>query len=305
MFDVIYIAFIGLGVVVGLFAGLIGVGGGWLLTPTLSLLGFPATQAVGTSLTQMVGTAVLGASRHRKHGGIHARIAVAITIPLIVGVHLGRFGLTELTSAGIADHFIRGAHFLLTIGIGTYMFRETSRAQAEPDGGAARVTWLPQVGPLLRDRDVTIPVYVPILGGLVAGLLSGIMGIGGGLLLVPIMIYVIGMSVVAAVATNLVCIVFGSINGAIGYGLQGEVDLIGAIAIVTGSYVGSLVGVKLAHRSDPRKIRRLFSLLMMMMATAIILQFLGLSATVPYLIFIGAATLSISAIAHAVGRPEP
>lgn len=253
-----------LGFVVGLLSGLLGIGGGWLITPSLNAFGLPMTSAVATGLAQMSGTSLLALNRHRKHGNVDFKLGIIIGISMILSVNFGKSILLYLEKSGHAGLLTRGLYITLLSAVSFGMFKELF--QKKEKGKTFFLTFFfsfLKKGPIVDLPRFKIKAHLLLLIflGIFAGLLSGIMGVGGGFILVPAITFLLGLPTLAAVATSLVCVFFSGASGSYFYTLAGKVHWKIALIIIAGSFFGSLIGVSSTKYIKERSLRFLFALL--------------------------------------------
>ena len=297
-----------LGIVVGTFSGLLGLGGGWLITPALNILGFPASTAVGTTLTQMMGSSSMGALKHWRLGNLRPALATVVVVPLIMGVLTGKSVMSHLAELNLEDSVLRHLHLGLGIFLAFTILREvlsknssTESKQPKTAGTVEKKIHLPLWGPrLVLQQGIVIPYYGIIIMAFTGGLASALMGIGGGLIMVPSMIYIFGIPTVTAVATNLACIFFGTSVGAVTYYLDGNVQIQPALLLMMSSATGSYIGAALSAVIDPKKLRLFFGLLLVVSTSSIILKQLDYSLLAQITIFGGASLLWILILAPVI-----
>ncbi|MFW7379576.1 MAG: sulfite exporter TauE/SafE family protein [Oligoflexus sp.] len=299
-----------LGMMVGILSGLLGVGGGVLLTPALHVLGMPMPLAVGTTLTQMVASSFTGASKHFRQKNIVFPIALVFGLPALLGVWFGRNVMVFLDRQGSADTWTS----LLYIGflgyIGYNMYRRTQRMVAlasaqndptklHPRPRLLRRLWL--IGPRLKWKGFeSIPIVTPVLLGLSVGLISSLTGLGGGFFYVPVMISFLSLSTTQAIGTSLVCVFLGSLVGAIGYFFADMVDVPVAVTLAIASSIGGVIGASATQYVKGHSIRYLFTFLVWTAAVSMIFRRVGFPTASYYLLFSSAALVVVLAVANAI-----
>jgi uncharacterized membrane protein YfcA len=252
-----------LGFVVGLLSGLLGIGGGWLITPSLNAFGLPMTSAVATGLAQMSGTSLLALNRHRKHGNVDFKLGLIIGVSMILSVNIGKSILLYLEKSGYAGLLTRGLYITLLSTISIAMFKELlQKKEKEKTFFLAFFSFLKK-GPTVNLPRFKTEAHLLLLVflGVFAGLLSGIMGVGGGFILVPAITFLFGLPTLAAVATSLVCVFFAGASGSYFYTLAGKVHWKIALIIIAGSFFGSMIGVSSTKYIKERSLRFLFAFL--------------------------------------------
>jgi len=268
-----------LGVAIGAIAGFFGVGGGFLLTPLLNaLFGVPYSVAVGSGLSQMAGLSAAASVRHGYLGGIDLRLGLICVVGASAGAEvgaqaleaLGRRGDVSLLGATLpVEALVMSAAYAVTLGfMGTRIWGEARKTSASRDTDSEPHTQLAQ-----RLRSLRLPpmVALPASGiefvsvwgiaavTFISGVASGFLGVGGGFILMPAMIYVIGVPTVVAVGTSLFQMIFVSAYGAFSHSMKGNVDPVLSLLLLVGSVVGTQVGASLTRRFDPVKVRSAFA----------------------------------------------
>jgi hypothetical protein len=274
--NVFYLLAIGGGV--GLLSGLIGVGGGFLLTPLLIFLGIPPTIAVGTGSNQVVAASVSGAMAHWRRGNVDLAMGAVLLAGGIVGSTLGVWMFRVLRALGQIDLVISLFYVVFLSAIGFLMLVESVRAwQRSRNPSAPRRKlhqhYLVHRLPLrmrFRRSKLYISALVPFGLGLIAGVLTAIMGVGGGFLMVPAMIYLVGMPTSVVVGTSLFQIIFVTANVTflLAVGTH-TVDLILAAVLMVGSVVGAQFGTRLGVKLRGEHLRALMGLLVLAVAARV------------------------------------
>ena len=274
--DVFYLLAIGGGV--GLLSGLIGVGGGFLLTPLLIFLGIPPTIAVGTGSNQVVAASVSGALAHWRRGNVDLAMGAVLLAGGIVGSTLGVWMFRVLRALGQIDLVISLFYVVFLSAIGFLMLVESVRAwQRSRNPSAPRRKlhqhYLVHRLPLrmrFRRSKLYISALVPFGLGLIAGVLTAIMGVGGGFLMVPAMIHLVGMPTSVVVGTSLFQIIFVTANVTflLAVGTH-TVDLILAAVLMAGSVVGAQFGTRLGVKLRGEHLRALMGLLVLAVAARV------------------------------------
>ena len=265
---------IALGGVVGLLSGMFGVGGGFLTTPLLIFYGIPPTVAVASATTQITGASVSGAYAHWKRGGVDFRMGGAMIAGGLVGTLTGAGIFRLLQNSGQIDLLIGFLYVILLGGIGGLMLKDalvalgwiTAAASAAPKRHNKWVASLP-----LRWRFYASGLYIsplaPMALGFVAGILTVLLGIGGGFILVPAMIYILGMAARVVIGTSLVMILAISAVTTFILALTTQsVDIVLAGLLLLGGVVGAQYGARLATRMKPDLLRLALSLIILAVA---------------------------------------
>jgi len=262
------LAVLGLGV--GVVAGMFGVGGGFLLTPLLSVLfRLPLPVAVGTGLCQMIGVATAALVRHQKLGQGEIKMDWMMLAGSLLGVGLGAQAVQVLEQGGVvsvAGHAVPAAKLWLSLGyltllggVAAWMRQDAGRASASDTARLAPLTSLSLPGATRLPRT-NVVVSAPAIGylGLSMGFLSGLLGIGGGVALMPILLYGIGMPIRNAAGTGILVLLATCLAGTALHARLGHVRLDMALVLLVGSSLGAQIGAQLTARMDSRRLRGLF-----------------------------------------------
>lgn len=250
---------------VGILSGMFGVGGGFLTTPLLILYGIPPTVAAASATTQVTGASVSGVLAHWQRGGVDARMGALLVLGGLMGSLAGAGVFAVLESAGQMDTVIAIMYVVLLAGIGGLMARDAWTAISAKRSGAPLVARKRRHHPIvaslpMRWRFYASGLYIsplaPIALGFVAGILTVLLGVGGGFILVPAMIYLLGMATRVVVGTSLFQILFVTAITTMVHALTTHaVDIVLAGLLLIGSVVGAQMGTRLASRLPPDWLR--------------------------------------------------
>ncbi|MDA8088112.1 MAG: sulfite exporter TauE/SafE family protein [Nitrospiraceae bacterium] len=292
---------VGLGLVVGLLSGLFGVGGGFLMTPLLIMLGIPSTVAAATDSNQIVAASTSGTFAHWKVGNVDFKMGIYLLAGGFAGGLAGVQAMKMLRAMGDADFVIKMTYVVMLGVVGGYMFLESIWSMRKKEGeGAARLSSRPgktkpsRIGAFLSSlplqtrfekSGVTHSALVPVaLGGLV-GLLAAVMGVGGGFLMVPVMVYMLRMPMHVVVGTSLFQILFTCIEVTF---LQAwtnhTVDFVLAVLLLVGSTLGAQIGVIAGRRLKGDQLKILLALIVLVVTVKMVLE---LTITPPLMLGMG------------------
>ena len=273
-------ALAGLGLFIGYVAGMFGVGGGFLLTPLLMYgFGVPAPIAVGSALSQKCGTAIASFLKYRSLERGEPRIDLVMLGGSLLGVDAGTRLLTALTGLGnwrigggpgapVVNVVLDVLFIVMLSGTALYTFVDVSRSfrsgvrrgDRTIPGPLARVRIPPYIDlPHVQLDQVSVPLLAYL--GFVLGMASGLMGIGGGILLLPILLYGFGLSMRNAAGTGILLLLLTVSVGTFEQALRGYVSLRLAMAILIGSSIGSQLGALTTHFLPNRVLRLIFGIL--------------------------------------------
>ena len=272
---------VGLGMLTGLLSGMFGVGGGFLTTPLLIFYGVPPTVAAASAASQVTGASVSGLLAHSKHGGVDYRMGGVLVVGGVVGTGIGAALFRVLQRLGQIDTVIDMLYVVLLGTIGGLMARESLQTLRASRSGqsipARKRRHHPLVSNLpLRWRFYRSGLYIsplaPLLLGLMTGVLTMLMGIGGGFIMVPAMLYILGMSAGMVVGTSLFQILFVTIATTMMHALTTKaVDLVLAGLLLLGSVTGAQIGAALAQRISPVRLRLVLALIVLGVAARMVL----------------------------------
>jgi len=271
-----------LGFAVGLLSGMFGIGGGFLTTPLLIFYGIPPTVAVASATTQITGASVSGAMVHMRRGGVDLKMAGVMIVGGLFGSLVGAGIFRILQSRGQVDVVISFLYVLILGWIGTIMLKESltalaivgpKTAEAKPPRHNRWVASLP-----LRWRFYSSGLYIspiaPLAIGFVAGVMTVLLGIGGGFILVPAMIYLLGMPARVVIGTSLVMILTVSAGTTMIHALTTRaVDIVLAALLLAGGVIGAQYGAVLTTRLKPDYLRLALAVIILLVALR---MFLGL-----------------------------
>tara|TARA_Y100001970_G_scaffold286625_1_gene409282 strand:- start:1716 stop:2552 length:837 start_codon:yes stop_codon:yes gene_type:complete len=251
-------------------SGLFGVGGGFLMTPLLIFMGIPPSTAVGTEAVQILGSSVSGAIAHGRKKNIDYEIGIFLLIGGIFGSTVGVIIFNFLKESGNIDLIINILYVIFLATIGILMLIESTlsilRKEEVQVRKKKRRTFLDYMPMKLRFKrsKIYISIFLPITIGIIVGLLSALMGVGGGFIMVPAMIYLFRMNTISAIGTSLFQIVFITLNVSILQATYNQsVDLILAIFLLIGGVIGAQFGSKLTSRFRGEQIRVLLAIIVM------------------------------------------
>ena len=251
-------AMIAIGGITGLLSGLFGVGGGFLLTPLLMFAGISPMVAAASDSAQIVAASTAGTVAHSRGGTVDYKMAVVLFVGGSFGSFAGVDLLRWLNSLGPANSVIRVLYVVLLGGVGIFMFFESLRTWRRGAYMAERRfrpirkrTWLDALPfPMAFPKsEIEISLLVPLLMGLIGGLLASLMGVGGGFIMVPLMLYVLGMRMHVVAGTSLLQILFTCMLVTVLQASQNyTVDFILAFLLAIGSTAGAMLGARVGRR---------------------------------------------------------
>jgi hypothetical protein len=313
--------FVGFGVLIGVLFGFFGMGGSFLVTPALLVMGYPTRVAVGSGLAFVFGTSVIATLKHRDLGQVDYKLGVSMIIGTTAGIEVGKEIVLHLEEIGLAGGIISVTYVVLLGGIGAFVTYEAvsggggggvSHDAAESDDGddeeiprIAQILQSYRIPPMLELRGgITASLWVILAVAFATGLLSGFLGVGGGFIRMPALFYVIGVPVPVAVGTDLFEIVFSGGLGSFLYAQSGGVDLSIVVPLLAGSALGARIGSAATDIVDEGEIKVYFGVMLLLGAVAVALRQIGESFgyeilnSVSFVIIIGAALLVSGAVVY-------
>ena len=264
---------LGLGGLTGLLSGLFGIGGGFLMTPLLILIGIPPTVAVATGTNQIAASSFSGVLSHWRRGTVDFKMGLVLLCGGLAGSALGVQLFAALRAAGQAELFVSLAYVVFLGIVGGLMLVESlSRLLRRRSGAAAsraprkRHGWVHGLPFRMRFRasNLYISAIPPVLVGMFVGVLAAIMGVGGGFIMVPAMIYLLGMATTVVIGTSMFQILFVAAATTMMHAIVTQaVDAVLAVILIVGGVIGAQIGVRLAPRLNAEQLRVLLAALVL------------------------------------------
>ena len=309
--------FVGFGVLIGLLFGFFGMGGSFLVTPALLVMGYPTDVAVASGLAFVFGTSVIATLKHRDLGQVDYKLGVLMIAGTTAGIEVGRIGLHFMQDLGVANTFVSVTYVALLGGIGAFI---TRNALTGGDGGISHDAEaedpskeeLPEIAQTIQSYEippmmslrggVTVSLWMILLVAFATGLLSGLLGVGGGFIRMPALFYLVGVPVPVAVGTDLFEIVFSGGIGSFLYAMDGAVDLTIVAPLLAGSAFGARLGAAATSIVEEEEIKVYFGVMLLLGAVAVAVREIGGVVEMPILdvvsliIIVGAATLVSGAV---------
>lgn len=289
---------LGIGGIVGLLSGMFGVGGGFLITPLLFFIGVPPTVAVATGANQVVASSISGVLTHLRRRTVDLKMGTVLLLGGLTGSALGIWLFNLLSRLGQIDLVVQLSYVVFLGLVGLMMFLESLRAMARARNPNRPVVKRHQHGwvhrmPLkmkFRTSGLYISVLPPFGVGVFVGILSAIMGVGGGFIMVPAMIYLLGMPTKVVVGTSLYQIIFVTAFTTFMHAVTNQsVDLLLALVLILGGVVGAQFGTRLGARLKAEQLRILLAALVLAVCGKLALDLLIRPAELYNLTSVGGA----------------
>ncbi len=275
---------LGLGGLVGFLSGMFGVGGGFLITPLLLFIGVPSGVAVATGANQVVASSISGVLAQLRRKGVDFRMGTVLLVGGMLGSYLGVQVFAYMTALGQVDVFVQLSYVLFLGLIGAMMFWESARAmwRSHKHGEAVvrrahEHSWMHRLPFKVKFRTsgLYVSVLPPALVGAAVGFLAAIMGVGGGFILVPAMIYLLGMPTRVVVGTSLFQIIFVTGFTTIMHAINSQtVDMMLAFLLIVGGVIGAQIGARVSTRLKAEQLRILLALMVLAVSAKIALDLL-------------------------------
>lgn len=278
-----------LGVGVGIIGGFFGMGGAWMVTPGLNILGFPMAFAIGTDIAHMAGKSLVSTLRHGKFGNVDYKLGIVMLVGTIVGFEVGAQMIMFFERVGNINVVVRWIYIVLLSCIAWMVFYDLhKRVQKEKAAKAAGeeidaletgVTWAQSLHKLHIPPMITFhaagiycTAWLPIIVSFLTGWLAGILGIGGGLIRMPALIYLVGCPTHVAVGTDLFEVMISGLYGAATYTYKGRTELVAAMIMLVGAAIGAQVGAVATKYIKGYGIRIAFGIAVIGCAVSILLK---------------------------------
>lgn len=283
-----------LGFCVGVIGGFFGVGGGWIITPALNIFGFHMAYAIGTGLSDIFGQSIGATRNHQKMGTVDWKLGSIAIVTSIIGFEIGSRIVIDMEKAGDVGTIIRWCYVVFLAGLGIFMFydyfilqrRDLKRMEQE-EGAKSKVTIQDETGssgisqklhninlpPMISfptSKIDQVSLWVILIIFIFTGFLSGILGIGGGFIILPTLVYLIGLPTVLAVGTSMITVLATSAFGCFTYALDRRVEIYAAIFMLIGASIGAQIGSSAVKFIKGYGIRLLFAIMIIFTSLSVI-----------------------------------
>lgn len=275
---------LGLGGLVGILSGMFGVGGGFILTPLLFFIGIPPAVAVATGANQIVASSISGVLAHFRRRTVDLKMGTVLLVGGLFGAGLGIGVFNYLKSVGQVDLLVNLCYVVFLGIIGALMFIESLNAIRKSRKAGGKIpfvrrqrTWIHALPFKMRFRTsgLYISVMPPLGVGLVVGILAAIMGVGGGFIMVPAMIYILGMPTKVVVGTSLYQIIFVTAFTTMLHATTNfTVDVVLALLLLIGGVIGAQLGTQIGLRMKAEQLRVLLALMVLAVCGKLALELL-------------------------------
>jgi uncharacterized protein len=280
---------VGIGFLVGILGGFFGVGGGFIAGPMLFWTGMPINFVVGTDLAHMTGKSIVAAKRHRALGHVDFKLGFVMVAGTVIGIEIGAQLIELLEAAGSVDLVVGTSYIIILLLISGFTAWESIRALRMIRSErldvkdviafefVSRRMHSIKIWPMIsfpQSGIASVSLWVVIGVGLVTGVLAGFLGVGGGFIRMPMLVYLVGVPTHVAVGTDLFEIIFSAGFGTLTHALKGNVDIMIALVMGTGAAVGAQIGAVSTRFFAGPRIRLLFSVLPLIGAIMVLIRLL-------------------------------
>jgi len=298
---------IAIGFAVGILGRFFGMFGTWIVTPALNIFGFPAAMAVGTDLTRMTGESYVMAYKYASREDVDPKVVVLFVLGMAVGIEIGVRTLLWLTTVDVAGIVIRLVYMVVLLGLSLFIILDYLKSKrqdalpgeamgwtAPPEGGTAvarklQATRLPPM--MTLSSGVRVSLWTILLIVILTGWFFGLLGVVGGLLLLPAMIYLMGMLPTTATGIDLFSRVLSGTYGCLTYALKGQVEFLAVLWIFLGIVTGTQICARAAPYIRGQGVRILFAIIMAMVGLSILLRQFGTAGLSQALLLVAILTL--------------
>lgn len=275
-----------IGFSVGVIGGFFGMGGAWMVTPGLNILGFPMAFAIGTDIAHIAGKSMISTIRHSKFGNVDYKLGFVMLVGTFVGIECGAQIVMYLERIGMVGSVVRWVYVCFLFLIALMVFSDYAKAVKKKkmageaaEKGVEGFTWYKtlhkiKIPPMMHFKmaGITCSAWLPIFVSYLTGVLAGFLGIGGGLLRMPALIYFIGCPTHIAVGTDLFEVMISGLYGAFTYTLKGRIELVAVFVMLSGAAIGAQIGTVATKYAKGYGIRVAFGIAVLCCMVSIILK---------------------------------
>lgn len=279
-----------IGFCVGVLGGFFGVGGAWIVTPALNIFGFHMPYAIGTDLAHIFGKSIVATKKHSKMGNVDWKLGWISIVASVVGVEIGSQIIMALEKVGNVGSIVRWSYIILLLGLSAFMMYDyfvVRPSQDKPSKilskGKEKRKKIPlshrlhkiKIPPMISlptSGIESVSLWIILLIFFVTGVLSGFMGVGGGFIRMPALVYLIGCPTAIAVGTDLMSVLFSGAYGCLTYAIKGRVEIIAAFYMLLGASIGAQLGVTAVKYIRGYGIRLLFAVMIAFAGISVVIE---------------------------------
>ena len=263
---------ISLGIGIGFISGLFGIGGGFITSPLLILVGIPPAVAVGTTTVQVFASTSTGVMSHFQKKNIDYQISFTMIVGGIFGTLTGVLLLSSLKNIGLIDNYLNAIYIILLLGTALFILYETAKINLIYKNKKFKLhqhSWIHGLPIKIKYRKskLYISILAPLSIGYLIGMLTGLTGIGGGFILIPCMIYILGMKTISVIGSSLLNItVVALISLFLQIYINQNIDFVLAIFLIISSSIGAAIASRVIDKFDQENLKVLFGVLLVIIA---------------------------------------
>ncbi len=267
---------ISLGIGIGFISGLFGIGGGFITSPLLILVGIPPAVAVGTTTVQVFASTSTGVMSHFHKKNIDYQISFTMIVGGIFGTLTGVLLLSSLKNIGLIDNYLNAIYIILLLGTALFILYETAKINLIYKNKKFKLhqhSWIHGLPIKIKYRKskLYISILAPLSIGYLIGMLTGLTGIGGGFILIPCMIYILGMKTISVIGSSLLNItVVALISLFLQIYINQNIDFVLAIFLIISSSIGAAIASRVIDKFDQENLKVLFGVLLVIIASFLI-----------------------------------
>ena len=269
---------ISLGIGIGFISGLFGIGGGFITSPLLILVGIPPAVAVGTTTVQVFASTSTGVMSHYQKKNIDYQISFTMIIGGIFGTLTGVLLLNSLKNIGLIDNYLNSIYIVLLLGTALFILYETAKINLFHKKKKFKLhqhSWIHGLPIKIKYRKskLYISILAPLSIGYLIGMLTGLTGIGGGFILIPCMIYILGMKTISVIGSSLLNItIVALISLFLQIYINQNIDFVLAIFLIISSSIGAAIASRIIDKFDQENLKVLFGVLLVIIASFLIYE---------------------------------
>jgi uncharacterized protein len=283
--DIFWPGLLLIGFSVGVIGGFFGMGGAWMVTPGLNILGFPMAFAIGTDVAHMAGKSIVSTFRHAKFGNVDYKLGLTMIVGTVTGLECGAQLVMWLERIGRVGPVVRWTYVAVLLLVAVVVLADYRKATKnkeagiEGEHGAVGFTWFRTLHKIEIPPMMDFPVsgircsaWLPICVTFVTGVLAGFLGVGGGFLRMPALIYLVGCPTHIAVGTDLFEVMISGLYGTFTYGVKGRIEIYAVAVMLSGAAIGAQIGTVATKYAKGYGIRVAFALTAVACMISVILK---------------------------------
>ncbi|MBI5571164.1 MAG: TSUP family transporter [Desulfomonile tiedjei] len=295
-----------IGFSVGVVGGFFGMGGAWMVTPALNILGFPMAMAIGTDIAHTAGKSIISTHRHSQFGNVDYKLGAIMILGTVIGIECGAQLVIWLDRIGHVEPVVRWCYVALLLTLAFVVFADHRKAMQNlaegiPEGEPVEgFTWYKSLHDIKIRPMMHFPVsgvycslWLPVVVTFLSGIMAGFLGIGGGLVRMPALVHLVGLPTHVAVGTDLFEVMISGLYGTFTYGVKGRIEVLAVMVMLTGAAVGAQIGTVATKYVKGYGIRLVFGMTAAACAISVMLKEFGYSLPATVVILGSVAILCV------------